>query len=88
MLNNIVRNLVYSIITILQYLMFFTAIVSWIPQLRGSKLSQILYTCTEPIIAPFRRLLYRIPALQNFPLDMSFLVAYLVLVIVKGILYY
>ena len=83
----IFRNIAILLITALQYIMFFTAIASWIPQLRGSRLTQTLYMLTEPIVSPFRQLLRRIPAMQTFPLDMSFLLAYLVLSMLRSMLY-
>ena len=81
------RSIALTLITVLQYAMFFSAIASWIPQLQGSKLTQVLFSITEPIIAPFRRLLYRIPAMQSFPLDISFLLAYFTLSILRNLLY-
>lgn len=80
------RQIVWWILTLLQYLMLLTAIISWIPQLYGTKLHSFLYGCTEPVIAPVRKLLDRIPALRDFPLDISFMAAYFVLMILKRLL--
>lgn len=57
--------------------MFVRAILSWFMQEEGSFVMGILCMITEPVIAPIRMLLMRIPALQSFPLDISFLVAFL-----------
>ena len=74
-----VRQLAYSVISLLQLAMLGRAIISWIPSLQGSALHNILYQITEPIIMPFRRLLWNITAMRSFPLDLSFLAAYIVL---------
>ena len=74
-----VRQLAYSVISLLQLAMLGRAIISWIPSLQGSALHNILSQITEPIIMPFRRLLWNIPAMRSFPLDLSFLAAYIVL---------
>ena len=51
------------------------------PVLKGD-----VYQITEPIIEPFRQLLWKIPGLQGFPLDLSFLAAYITLNILMEIL--
>ena len=68
-LYTIVRRLCLSVLNILQLAMLVRAVMSWIPQLRGSQLQELLYQVTEPIVMPFRKLLSRIPGLNNFPLD-------------------
>lgn len=75
----VVRRLVYSILNLLQLAMLVRAIMSWIPSLQGSPLQSALYQVTEPIVVPFRKLLSGIPALRNFPLDISFLLAWITL---------
>ena len=52
--------LVIQLIRIFEFLMFARAIFSWFPQARGSKIGELLYLATEPIIMPFRSLLDRI----------------------------
>ncbi len=74
------------LITVLQYIMLFAAISSWIPQLRGSRLVQVLHMLTEPIVSPFRKLLQKTGFLQGFPLDISFLLAYITLSILRSLL--
>jgi uncharacterized protein YggT (Ycf19 family) len=66
--------------------MIATAIVSWIPPLRDSKVGYFLYSCTEPIIRPVRELIYKIPGADSLPIDLSFLAVYLLLSIVESIL--
>lgn len=85
-LNSIVRQLVHSLLSMLQLAMLVRALMSWIPSLRGSALDGILYQITEPLIEPFRQLLWKIPGLRGFPLDLSFLAAYITLDLLMGLL--
>ena len=85
-LYSIVRQVAFSVLNMLQIAMLARALMSWIPSLRGSALDNILYQITEPIILPFRQLLSRIPGLQGFPVDLSFLVAYIALSILINLL--
>lgn len=85
-LNIFVRNTASLIIVLLEYLLLFRAIMSWFPQMQGGKLFLAVYNMTEPIILPFRRLLQSIPALARFPLDLSFILAYTVLIFLEIIL--
>lgn len=85
-LTALVRRVVLLLIEILQTLMLVMAILSWIPQLRQSRLYQTISMLVDPVIDPFRRLLYRIPGMDRFPLDLSFLAAWLTLSILAGLL--
>ena len=84
------HSLVYSLadllLTLLEYAMLFRAILSWFPGMHNSTFNMMLYSVTEPLIAPVRDLLGNIRALQGFPLDLSFLAAYMVLSMLAGLL--
>ena len=82
-----VRLALSTVIDILLALMFISAIASWIPQVRQSKIGYYLFMVTEPIVAPMRRLLNRIPAIRGLPIDLSFIAACLVLSIVQQIIW-
>ena len=86
MITSIVRRTALLLIEILQGLMLVMAIMSWVPQLRQSRLYQTISMMVEPVIDPFRRLLWKIPGVDRFPLDLSFLAAWLVLSFLAGIL--
>ena len=75
----IIIRVAVTMIWVLQAAMFVRAIMSWIPGLDEKKFGDFLYALTEPFIVPVRALLDRIPFLLGFPLDMSFLVTYLLL---------
>ena len=85
-INIMVRRLALLLIEVLQTLMLVMALMSWIPGLRQSRLYQLIAMVVEPVIDPFRRLLYRIPGMDRFPLDLSFLAAWMVLSLLAGLL--
>ena len=81
-----IRYFLIVFIRVFEWVMIATAIVSWIPPLRDSKVGYFLYSCTEPIIRPVRELIYKIPGADSLPIDLSFLAVYLLLSIVESIL--
>ena len=85
-LNYLVRSLALLLIEVLQTLMLVMSLMSWIPQLRQTKLYYMISMVVEPVIDPFRRLLYKIPGMDRFPLDLSFLVAWMVLSMLASML--
>lgn len=85
-INLLVRNVAILLITVLQDLMLVMAIMSWIPQLRNTRFYQFICMLVEPVIDPFRRLLSKIPGMDRFPLDLSFLAAWLMLSLLAGLL--
>ena len=57
-------------------------IFSWIPMEENS-FTVLLERVTEPLIYPFRWILYKLNLFQDFPLDMSFLFAVVFLSFVR-----
>ena len=76
----LVRRTALALIGILQLLMLVSAVMSWVPQLRQSRLYQAISMVLEPLMAPVRSLLFR------FPLDLSFLAVWLLLSLVAQLL--
>ncbi|MDR2168272.1 MAG: YggT family protein [Clostridiales bacterium] len=66
---------------ILFWLMFARAIMSWIPSLRESFISNFLAAVTEPFISPVRKLVAKSP-LSGGVLDFSFLITMILLQLV------
>ena len=74
-------------IEIVTFLMFVRAILSWLPGIRiPSAIGTVLYGVTEFFISPVRTLLFKIDFVQRCPIDISFLVTYILLHIVQSIL--
>ena len=62
------------------------AVLSWIPSLQGSGLDQFLYQMTEPLIAPVRSVVMRSESMRRLPIDISFMIAYLLLMLAESLL--
>ena len=75
-----VAYLIYSIVSLLlriiEFLMLVRAVFSWIPVPPAlSGIYRAVYSLTEPLINPFRRLLNRFAFVRSCPIDLSFLAA-------------
>lgn len=77
---------VYILLSAIQLLMLARAITSWIPMDEESKLGMFLYMATEPLIAPVRTLLDRIPAVRNMPIDIAFMATVVLISVVQLLL--
>ena len=70
---------------VIYFSMFIQAILSWfVPE--DNLVLSVLSVITAPIVLPVRALLCRIPAIARLPIDISFLVAFVLLVILMGAL--
>ncbi len=68
-----------------QTAMFFRAILSWfMPEENG--LTYFLALLTEPFIAPVRFILSRFRFAQELPIDLSFMVTFLLLAVIEAFL--
>lgn len=77
-------HLVCTLLQIYVLILIARAVCSWFPVTPGTPFAQVvrvLYQITEPVLAPFRRI---IPAVGMF--DLSFLVAVIVVEILRGII--
>lgn len=82
-----ITRLVLTIIEALQWILLIRAILSWFPQVNESKIGQIIYMITEPILTPVRRLLEKIPALSTLPIDFSILFTWMLLQLIYFMLH-
>lgn len=74
------------LLSLLQWLLVFRALASWFPQIQSSRIGELLYTITEPMVAPCRTLLSRIRSLSTMPIDFSTLLAFVLLGIAQALL--
>ena len=82
----VIITIVKIFIYVLQLAMLLRAVMSWIPDMQENKFSDFLYTVTESVVIPVRMLFEKMNWFQNMPLDVSFIVAYLLLAILSAIL--
>jgi YggT family protein len=66
--------------------MLVRAVLSWFPIRDDNPILRFVCMVTEPLIAPIRALFDRMGWFRNFPIDLSFLVAFLLLSFVSGAL--
>lgn len=66
--------------------MFVRAILSWIMPEEENTLVRFINAVTDPIIYPVKVMLDKIEAVRNMPFDLSFLVTFILLVILQYIL--
>ena len=85
MLLQLIRNILYALINVYEFILVARALVSWFPIDQGNPIISFLYTVTEPVLRPVRDLLMRIPALQSFPIDFSVLIVFMLLGLVRFI---
>lgn len=83
----IIVYLTVRLLQLLQWLLVFRALASWFPQIQASRIGELLYTVTEPMVEPCRRLLSRIRSLGTMPFDFSPLLAFLILSVAQTLLY-
>lgn len=65
--------------------MFIRAILSWFPG-QGGSFERFIYACTEPLLLPVRKLFDLFDIRPNLPLDLSFTVTFLLLLIIDTIM--
>ena len=80
----IVKNAVMILLMAIQLAMLVRAILSWFPLDNG--FVDFLHNVTEPFIYPIRRLFERFGWFQGIPIDMAFMVSYLLITLVTMIL--
>ena len=78
--------IVVTLLSFLEFAMFARAILSWFPQGRDSRLNEMLYFVTEPIIMPFRKLTE--PFQRGNMIDFAFLLAFIMLGVLRQLLAY
>ena len=69
-----------------QLLMMLRAVLSWLPVDEDSDISNFLFAMTEPVIYPVRMLLDRFEGLDEFPIDLSFIISFMLLSLVQMLL--
>lgn len=74
----IVANVVVLLLMAVQFAMLVRAILSWFP-MDSNRLTDFLYGITEPFIYPIRALFEKLNWFQSLPIDLSFMVSYILL---------
>lgn len=81
-----IARLVSALLSVLEVAMLIRAILSWFPNAADSAFGDLIFTVTEPIVAPIRALADRFGWFRNSPVDFSFMIAYFLLFILQGLI--
>lgn len=77
---------VEAALTVLELAVFIRCLMSFLAPDSDSFFSRLVFTITEPFLAPIRALFDKIPAMANMPLDFSPIVLVVVISIVFELL--
>ena len=81
----LVKLTLYMLVSSLLIAMTARAILSWFP-MDSNKFTDFLYAVTEPFIYPVRMLFQKMNWFSGLPIDISFLVSYMIISVVLIIL--
>lgn len=84
---NLMRMFIAALLSAYELLFIARAILSWFPMANLGGVMSFLYTVTEPVLAPIRSVLWRIPFLRELPIDFSVLVAFIIIDIIRNIIF-
>ncbi len=76
-----------ALVTVIELCFLVRAVLSWLPIGEDNVILKFVLMVTEPIIMPIRALFEKLGWFQNMPIDISFLVAYLLLIALSGALF-
>ena len=81
----IVVNLVHLFLSVLSFAMLIRSILSWFVE-DDNRLMAFLVAVTEPIVLPFRYIFDRFNWARTIPLDVPYMVAFAVIILLSYIL--
>ena len=87
MIAGLTRAVAEGLFLLVQIAMLVRAVTSWFPGGDESAIGLVAYTITEPVVLPVRRVLERFESVKNFPIDMSFFVAFLLVSMLATVLF-
>lgn len=83
MIIGFLRTFIFALLRAYELLFIVRAILSWFPMMELGGIMSFIYSVTEPILAPIRSVLHRVPFLRDFPLDFSIIVAYILIDVIR-----
>lgn len=83
---NLIRGFLGALLRVYELLFIVRALLSWFPGGNTGGIGEFLYAVTEPILAPIREVLWKIPFLRGIPIDFSVLVAYILIDVIRSII--
>lgn len=83
----IMARVLLIVLSLFETCLIVRAILSWIPPARQSRIFDFLVRITEPIIHPVRKLLMRMEWVRRCPIDLSFLLVFILITVLENFLY-
>ena len=80
----VIQKILVLLLMAVQLAMLARAVLSWFPV--ENRIVDFLYTVTEPFIYPVRILFERMNWFQNLPIDISFMVSYLLISLIVALI--
>ena len=80
----IITTALYYFVQFLELMILIRCVISFIPNLQYSKISDIVHSVTEPILYPIREMLYKYA--NTGPIDLSPIIAYFLIGVVYKII--
>jgi len=77
------------VLSIFEFALLARVLISWLPVSRDNKLIDLLYTVTEPVLAPIRNMLSRSSLMKNSMLsmmDFSPIVAFILIGLLRNVI--
>ena len=78
-----IQQFVLIFIDIIDVALLIRVLLSWFDPMREWRISEIIFVITEPIILPVRRLCERMNWFQGVPMDIPFLITWLLLMLIQ-----
>ena len=75
-----------ALLAVINVCMLIRAVLSWFPISDDNPILSFVCMVTEPIVAPIRKLFERMGWFQGLPIDISFMVSYLLITVVVMLL--
>ncbi len=81
----IVGSLLGTVIDILLVIMLISAVMSWIAPMMDHPVMNFINGITDVLVRPMRKLLMRFEFVRSFPLDISFYLTSVILVLLRSL---
>lgn len=82
----VVYRTVSLLFTIIEFAILARVLISWLPVPKENRIIQMLYTITEPILAPIRAMIERSAFGRNMMFDFSPIIAFLLIGILRNVI--
>lgn len=83
---SLIKVALYYLLNVVNLILVVRCIVSWLP-LGYNRFTEILYTLTEPFLAPIRRLLQKTMGTSSMYIDFSPIVAFLLISLIQRLIF-